>query len=104
MSEQEDKNSGLAITSLVLGILTIVCGLLASIPCIIVSHLALSDLKKNEHLKGKGFAIFGLIAGYGMTVIFIISLLSLQYFGNAIRETMKQSTLEMQNTEHIQFE
>jgi hypothetical protein len=98
MSEVQQKNSGLAIASLVLGILCLLCGVFASVPCIIVSHLALSDIKKNENLTGKGFAIFGLIAGYLITVLSIVYLIVIFMFGeDLMRAAQEQQEFNMNN-------
>ncbi len=84
----EMGNSGLAITSLVCGILGLfgICPFtfditaIASIVAIICGHIALSQIKKSGGmLQGKGMAIAGLIMGYlvvGGTVLFILILLA----------------------------
>lgn len=57
----EAKTSGLAITSLVLGILSIVTSFLTAIPAIIFGIIALVKIKKSAGtLKGKGLAIAGI--------------------------------------------
>lgn len=58
--------SGLSVTSLVLGILSIVpCSILAGIPAIITGHIAHNRATKEPHLYGgKGMALAGLIMGY----------------------------------------
>lgn len=58
--------SGLAITSLVLGILSFLClGPLMSIPGVICGHIARSKIKKSQgREKGEGLALGGLICGY----------------------------------------
>jgi competence protein ComGC len=64
------KTSGLAITSLVLGILSvlllIVClGPLLAIPAIICGHVAFSKIgKSGGQLQGRGLAMAGFITGY----------------------------------------
>jgi len=64
------KNSGLATTSLVLGILSLVLmviciGPLLGIPAVIFGHLALSQIKRaGGMLGGRGLAIAGLVTGY----------------------------------------
>ena len=63
------KTSGMAIASMVCGIL----GLLLWLPCIpaiILGHLGLSAIKKSAGaLTGKGMAITGLVTGYLMIAI-----------------------------------
>ena len=74
------KNSGLAIWSLVLGILSLTCfWLLAAIPAVICGHLAYSRIKQSRGaLEGSGLALGGIITGYLSIAlsIFIIPLLA----------------------------
>jgi competence protein ComGC len=63
---QPPKASALAIWSLVLGILSLVCfSIFAAIPGVICGHRALSKIKRsNGTLAGQGLAIAGLVTGY----------------------------------------
>ncbi|MFO8012330.1 MAG: DUF4190 domain-containing protein [Phycisphaerae bacterium] len=67
--------NGLAIASLILGILSMVClGLLAGIPAVICGHMALGRIKQSGQ-GGRGLAIVGLVLGYisiVATIIFIL--------------------------------
>jgi hypothetical protein len=67
------STSNLAIWSLVCGCLSLLCGVFASIPAIILGHLALGDIKKTSR-PGRGLALAGLIIGYIMTVLGIIGI------------------------------
>ena len=60
------KNSSLAIWSLVLGILSLICfTIFAGIPAVICGHKALSQIKRSGGaISGQGVAIAGLITGY----------------------------------------
>jgi len=60
------KTSALAIWSLVLGILSLVCfTIFTAIPGVICGHKALSRIKRsNGTLTGQGLAIAGLVTGY----------------------------------------
>jgi competence protein ComGC len=60
------KNSGLAICSLVLGILSVTClWVISAIPAVICGHLAQSRIKASGgKLSGSGLALAGLITGY----------------------------------------
>lgn len=61
------KTNGLAIASLVLGILSmLICGvgMITGIPAVICGHLSLSRIANDPTLKGKGLALAGLIMGY----------------------------------------
>ena len=62
----QPKTSGLAIWSLVLGILSLACfTIFAAIPGIICGHKALSKIKRSGGaLTGQGLAIAGLVTGY----------------------------------------
>ena len=63
---QTSKNSGLAIWSLVLGILSLtLCSLFAGIPAVICGHMASGRIKRSGGLlAGRGLALAGLITGY----------------------------------------
>ena len=65
-SPSQPKTSGLAIWSLVLGILSLTCfSILAAIPGVICGHKALSRIgRAGGSLSGKGIAIAGLVTGY----------------------------------------
>ena len=73
--------SGLAITSLVCGIVGVVFGtflfwvvlpFIASVVAIITGHIALRKTKADPNLGGRGMAFAGLIMGYAMTAIQLI--------------------------------
>ncbi len=69
------KSSGLAIASLVLGILAIaLClGPLTGIPAIICGHMALSRIRNSNGLiGGKGMATTGLVIGYCSFVMIVV--------------------------------
>ncbi|MCX6397168.1 MAG: DUF4190 domain-containing protein [Propionibacteriales bacterium] len=54
--------NGLAITSLILGVVGFVCGL-TSIPAVILGHIAMGQIKR-QNQGGHGLAIAGLVMGY----------------------------------------
>jgi hypothetical protein len=65
----QNRNEPLAIVSLILsiaGLLGFCCGflLMAGIAGIICGHIALSRIKKNPGLEGRGLALAGVIIGY----------------------------------------
>jgi hypothetical protein len=72
------KTSALAVWSLVLGILSLLCvGLFAGIPAIICGHMGRSRIKQSKGaLAGGGMALTGLILGYIGTVIVTISIIA----------------------------
>ncbi len=78
---EHDKNrpnesSGLAIASLVLGILGFFTLGLTSIPAAISGHLSLSKIKKSAGaIAGRGMAVAGLVLGY-VSLVFAICVLA----------------------------
>jgi hypothetical protein len=73
---QETKTDALAIASLVLGILSIVClGLLSGIPGIVCGHMGLKSIKNsNGALTGQGIGVAGLILSYLGTLLSLLGL------------------------------
>lgn len=65
------RTSGLAIASLVCGILGMLCFyIFMSVPAIILGHMALGEIRRSGNiLEGRGLAIAGLVMGYFMTVV-----------------------------------
>jgi type II secretory pathway pseudopilin PulG len=73
---QLPDSSGLAVASLVLGILAFFTLGLTGIPAVICGHISLVQIKNAAgRLSGNGLAIGGLIAGY-FSFIFLVSLLA----------------------------
>jgi hypothetical protein len=76
---ENTKSRGMAITSLVLGLLSMVCfGILTGIPAIICGHLAYNRTRKvPERYNGAGMAIAGFILGYAsiLTTFVILAIL-----------------------------
>jgi hypothetical protein len=70
------QQQGLAITSFVLGLLSLVClGLLAGIPAIICGHVARGRARRAPgQCGGAGFALAGLIMGYVSILVTLIIL------------------------------
>lgn len=70
----EGKTSGLAITSFVLGMLSLVCAILTAIPAIICGIISLVKISKSQgRLKGNGFAI----AGIAVSAVYMLVILPL---------------------------
>ena len=87
------KTDGLAITSLVLGILSMICcGIVTGIPAVICGHIAIGRMKKDPNLQGKGLAMAGLIIGYLGIVVSVFYLIYVFAFGGmaAFEESMRQ--------------
>lgn len=71
---QGRKTNGLAVTSMILGILWL-CWL-GSILAVLFGHIGLSQIKKSQGTQqGRGFAITGLVLGYLGVVTLILALL-----------------------------
>src|SRR5437868_2247887 len=69
------ERKGLAITSFVLGLVSLLCllGILAGIPAIITGHVALRRTRRAPaDYGGSGFALAGLILGYLSLVLSVI--------------------------------
>ena len=65
-------NSGLAVASMITGILSLVCCGLLVIPAIICGHKARRDIAASQGtLTGDGMALAGLIIGYALIVIML---------------------------------
>ena len=82
------KNEPLSIWALVLGVVSLatlfLCGVggFVGIPAVICGHFALSRIKRQPLLGGRGMAIAGLISGYLSILITAANLaLNLLYFG-----------------------
>jgi hypothetical protein len=60
----QPKTSGMAVTSLVFGILSFCMWIFASIPALILGFIALGKINKSQgQVGGKGIAIAGLVTG-----------------------------------------
>jgi hypothetical protein len=66
--------SGLAIASLVLGVLSLLCGgILLGLPAVITGHMALGRVRRSPaQYGGKGLAIAGLALGYASVLLTLI--------------------------------
>jgi hypothetical protein len=76
MTEAQKKTAGVAVASLVCGILGLICfGPLGAIPAVICGHIARSRIRESAGaLGGEGMALAGLILGYvsiGLMVVMI---------------------------------
>ena len=103
MTEQQKKTAGIAITSLVLGIISVLtiwfCGLgaLFAIPAVVCGHIGYARIKKSAGvLTGDGMALAGLITGYisiGLlvTIIPIQLAIAIPAFINARNKTQEMS-------------
>ena len=67
--------NGLAVASMVLGIVWIYW--VGSVLAIIFGHIALSQIRKNPNLRGRGMAIAGVVLGYVGMAVFALGMLAL---------------------------
>ena len=76
MTDIQKKTAGIAITSLVFGILGLIClGPLGAIPAVICGHIAKSKIKASAGvLQGDGLALAGLILGYVSIGLMVVML------------------------------
>ena len=83
----QGATSALAVWSLVLGILAMVCfGVLAAIPAVICGHMARSAIQRDPALAGDGMALAGLILGYiaiAATFVFAAIWVALLFFSES---------------------
>jgi len=91
------KTSGLAIWSLVLGILSLACfSIFAAIPGVICGHKALKRIKySGGALEGQGLAIGGLVTGY-LGILFAIVFIPMM-FAIAVPNFVRARTISQQN-------
>ncbi len=82
---QGAPTSGLAVSSLVLGILSLLgCLIIAAIPAVICGHVALSGIRRSQGcISGDGLAWAGLIMGYtaiAITALVFFAMVSIPAF------------------------
>lgn len=67
-------NDGLSLTSLILGILSVIgCSIFSGIPAVITGHIALGRTKKDPaQYGGRGLALAGLIMGYVSIALLVL--------------------------------
>jgi hypothetical protein len=104
VASSQQQTSGLAMASLVTGIVsTLTCGALF-LPAIILGHMGLSATKKPE-VQGRGLAVAGLVLGYVQLVLFGVvvlvfsaPILALIGLGAAMKEKVAQDQAQVQTT------
>ena len=109
LTPAQPKTSGLAVWSLVCGILAIllsvVClGPLFAIPAVICGHLAYPRIRRSAGaLSGEGLALGGLITGYlGIALIPVIGLLAAIAIPNFVKaRTTAQTNMCIRNLQQI---
>jgi general secretion pathway protein G len=104
----QPKTSGLAIWSLVLGLLSIACfSILSAIPAVVCGHKARSRIRASEgSLQGAGLALGGLITGYlsiALFLLFIPILLAVGLPALAKAKAAAQTAMCVNNLRTIDF-
>lgn len=94
------QTSGLAVASMVLGLLGLMCVGLTALPAVICGHLSLSQIKRSAgRVGGQGMAITGLVTGYlmllafGALILALIAGLALPVFNHANVKNKSTRTL-----------
>ena len=86
------KTSGLAIASLVCGLVPCLGGL----PAVICGHIGLSHIKRGRVAKGKGLAIAGLILGYLSIALSLAVLVQFSLLGPAAYKAVQEAQRQTQ--------
>ncbi|MCX6925245.1 MAG: DUF4190 domain-containing protein, partial [Verrucomicrobia bacterium] len=97
MNQEHKLNSTLAITSLVLGIVSVIClGILAGIPAIITGQIARGRARKFPDLYGSaGLGLAGLILGYVSIVETVVILFAMLLPMVTVVSSAKSKTQEI---------
>lgn len=98
------KTSGLAVASLIIGIVALCAGPLGVL-AVVFGHLALSKIKKNETLEGRGLAVAGLVTGYLGFAFFLFygGLILLGYQLDRAEQKSAQELFLLEEVETPQF-
>jgi uncharacterized membrane protein len=94
--------SKLAVWALVCGCLSLLCGLFASIPAIVLGHMGLSETRKNPALQGRGMALGGMILGYVFTaliVIYLVCVVVLIALGSQVKAVFKTINSQVESAQ-----
>lgn len=96
------ETSGLAITALVLGVMSVFASIFTGLPAIICGHLARAQIKKSEGaLTGGGLALTGLIFGYIFTTLFVVIMASVMVPTYGRVHTTAQRSVDASNLRQI---
>lgn len=94
--------SGLAITSLIAGIVSFLLPILSSLIAIVCGHMAHSSIKKsNGSIQGKGMALAGVICGYLTLVFGLLTVAIVLFFVKEVKQDRKNhQTAVIEDTAH----
>ncbi len=96
-SLQAHKKNGLAVASLILGVLSLVLGgILTAIPGIITGHMARSRIRNYpDQYEGNGMAVFGLVLSYFVLIFSLLVMAGLAYlYGTGQLQPMLDDLME----------
>jgi hypothetical protein len=100
---QQTPTCGLAIGSLVCGILSLLCVPLIGIGAVVCGHIAMSKIKKSAgELQGNGMAIAGLVTGY-LGIIFMIVFVAIMSSAFFMAKDQSQSIICINNLRQIEM-
>src|SRR5262249_49333817 len=89
---QEQKTSGKAITSLVLGLMSFCCNIWTGIPAIIFGILGLNEINSsNGRITGQGMAVTGIVTGSMGCLLSLVSIALLLPAFQAAREAARRA-------------
>ncbi len=92
----QQTTSGIAIASVVLGVMSLYLGFLLGVPAIILGVLGLRTIKDKKRLKGRGLAIAGLLTGVFGSLAPIVLLMAVQRVREAAdRAVTKNNLMQM---------
>jgi hypothetical protein len=97
------QHSGLAITSMVLGIVSFCClgfGFLTAIPALICGIIALNGMKRTGDARGRGMAITGIVLGSVYLALGVLSLILYILLGASMHHANMQSNPPFTSPSH----
>jgi hypothetical protein len=83
-------NSAMAVWAMVLGILSILCCAILGPVAIVLGAVSLSNLKSHPELKGRGFAITGIVLGI-VSLLLVLGLILLAVFNADFMQSLRNS-------------
>jgi len=100
-SANPPKTSGLAVASLILGIISLMGAAVLIVPmilAIVFGHVSLSKIRRDPRLGGSGIAIAGLVMGYisivfGFVFVGLVAAMAIPAFAK-VRETSQRKVMQ----------
>jgi hypothetical protein len=79
-----EGRSPFAMATLIMALISLICGPFTSVPTIVLGHCAFSELRQNPKMTGRSAARTGLIMGYIITLIYALLIGAYFYFQDDI--------------------